>query len=104
MLIMTVLWTGKSKPSLWFGYACCFAVLFWGGMDVHASLIDLPTQSGFPTVSVAAREADERRRVYQPKGFEKNGVRFDAGLEERVDGTNPGAWSSGGHLSLGLFL
>ena len=47
-----------------------------------ASLIELPTQSGFQ-VSVAARKPMSAV-IYQPKGFEKNSVRFDAGFERVV--------------------
>lgn len=86
---------------VWLGYVSCVVALCFSGAFAQESLTDLSTQSGFPKVSVAVREADERRRLYQPKGFEKSGIRLDAGFEERIVwDDNPLAQSSRGRARL----
>lgn len=53
-------------------------------VPAHAGIGDLKTHSGLPAITTAAKEADERRRLYQPPGWEGHGMRLDLGMHEAV--------------------
>lgn len=59
-----------------------FMVPFLTVASAYARIGDFAGYSGLPTISIAARDSDERRRLYQPPGWEAHGMHLDVGVHE----------------------